>query len=62
MKGENVMEKTNVIKIELELSNSEEFKNQLKEIEEMVDNINDKFEEVVNKQKLLTENIQSGIK
>lgn len=56
------MEETNKIEIELEISNAEEFENQLKDIEKIVDRIKDKFEEIVNKQKLLTENIQSEVK
>lgn len=56
------MKQQDTIQIGLEISNLDEFKNQLKEIEEIIDCIENKFDEVVSKQKLLTEIIQSEVK
>lgn len=56
------MEQHDTIQIGLEISNIEEFKDHLKDIEETVDRIKDKFDEAVSKQKLLSENIQLEVK
>lgn len=56
------MEQQDTIRIGLEISNIEEFKGQLKDIEETVDRIKDKFDEVVSKQKLLSEINQLEVK